>query len=87
MVSSVIWYLIIGAVAGWLAGTFVKGRGFGLWADIVVGIIGAFIGGFALSIFGIRMTGIVGDLITSTIGAVVLLLIVRLFSGNRAKTD
>lgn len=84
VVSSVIWYLIIGAVAGWLAGTFVKGHGFGLWADLIVGIVGAFIGGFAFSLLGIRMTGIVGELISSTIGAVVLLLAIRLVSGGRS---
>jgi uncharacterized membrane protein YeaQ/YmgE (transglycosylase-associated protein family) len=87
MVSNIIWSLIIGAVAGWLAGKFLKGHGFGLWLNIIVGIIGAFIGGFILSIFGITMTGVVGQLITSTIGAVVLLWVLHLFSGNRAKTD
>jgi uncharacterized membrane protein YeaQ/YmgE (transglycosylase-associated protein family) len=82
-----VWSLIIGAVAGWLAGKFIKGHGFGLWVNIVVGIIGAFIGRFALSIFGITMVGIVGQLITSTIGAVVLLWVLRLFSGDRARTE
>lgn len=87
MLSSAIWYVIIGAVAGWLAGTFVKGHGFGIWADLIVGIIGAFIGGFAFSLFGITMTGIIGELISSTVGAVILLWIIRLVGGGRTRTD
>lgn len=87
MLSNLIWFFIIGAVAGWLAGTFVKGHGFGLWVDIIVGIIGAFIGGFALSLLGITMTGILGSLVSSTIGAVILLVIIRMFSGGRAKAE
>ena len=87
MLSSAIWYLIIGAVAGWLAGTFVKGHGFGIWADLVVGVIGAFIGGFALSILGITLTGIVGELIASTLGAVIFLWLIRLVSGGRARSE
>ncbi len=87
MISSLIWFFIIGAVAGWLAGTFVKGHGFGIWVDLIVGIVGAFIGGFALSLFGFTTTGIIGSLISSTIGAVILLWVIRLFSGGRAKAE
>jgi uncharacterized membrane protein YeaQ/YmgE (transglycosylase-associated protein family) len=74
----IIW-LVVGAIAGWLAGTLVKGGGFGLVGDIVVGIIGAFIGGWLLPRLGISFgVGIVPVIITATIGAVVLLLILRL---------
>jgi len=82
MLSYVIWYLIVGAVAGWISGQFVRGHGLGIGADIIVGIIGAFIGGFLFSLLGITTYGILGSLITSTIGAVILLWLMRLFSGN-----
>jgi uncharacterized membrane protein YeaQ/YmgE (transglycosylase-associated protein family) len=70
--------LAIGALAGWLAGMVMKGSGFGLLGDIVVGILGAFIGGFLLSLFHIAFYGLAGSLLSAFIGAVVLLAIVRL---------
>ena len=74
-----LWFLIVGAVAGWLAGVLVKGGGFGLVGDLIVGIIGAFLGGFLFRTFGASMGGgIIGSIIVATIGAVVLLFIVRL---------
>jgi len=72
-------WLVVGAVAGWLAGMIVKGGGFGLLGGIGVGIVGAFIGGWLLPKLGIALaTGIVGVILTATIGAVVLLLLLRL---------
>jgi uncharacterized membrane protein YeaQ/YmgE (transglycosylase-associated protein family) len=80
MYHGLIAWLIIGAVAGWLAGTFVKGGGFGLIGDIIVGIIGAFVGGWLAGALHIGIGGgWVSAIITSTIGAVVFLLILRLF--------
>ena len=74
----VIW-LLIGAVAGWLAGIVVKGGGFGLPGDIIVGIIGAFIGGWLFGQLGIFVgAGIIGVILSATVGAVVLLLIIKL---------
>ncbi len=87
MVGNVIWFLIIGAIAGWAAGKLTHGHGFGLWADIIVGIIGAVIGGFALSLLGLSAYGTVGQIITSIIGAVILLMVIRLFSHNTANTQ
>lgn len=81
--SSTIWLLIVGAVAGWLAGSVVKGHGFGIWVDMIVGVIGAYIGSFLLSLIGIATFGLIGQLISSFIGAVVLVSIIRMFSGNR----
>ncbi|MFC4762862.1 GlsB/YeaQ/YmgE family stress response membrane protein [Dyella koreensis] len=76
----IIVWLIIGAVAGWLAGLLVKGGGFGLLVDIVVGIVGAFIGGWLAGMLGISLGGgLLGSIITATIGAVVLLFVIRLF--------
>jgi len=70
--------LEIGAVAGWLAGVIMKGGGFGLLGDIVIGIIGAFIGGFLFSLLGISAGGLIGQIITATVGAVVLIFVLRL---------
>lgn len=74
--ANLIWFLIIGAVAGWLAGQIMKGRGFGLVGNIIVGIIGAVIGGFVFDALGITASGLLGSIITSVVGAVVLLGIV-----------
>ena len=71
--------LVIGAVAGWLAGLIVRGMGFGLIGNIVVGIVGAFIAGWLLPRIGIVIGGgMLGSIINATIGAVVLLVIVGL---------
>ncbi|NLS13407.1 GlsB/YeaQ/YmgE family stress response membrane protein [Vibrio sp. SM6] len=75
---SLIGFLIIGAIAGWLAGQFTKGVGFGLLGNIVIGVVGSFIGGFAFRLFGMATTNAIGSLITATIGAILLLYIVRL---------
>ena len=76
--SLIIW-IVVGAVAGWLAGTLMKGGGFGLIGDIVVGIIGAFIGGWLASVFNVHIgTGIIPAIITATAGAAVLIFVLRL---------
>ena len=74
----IIW-LVIGAVAGWLAGTLMKGGGFGLIGDIIVGIVGAFIGGYLAGALHISIgSGIISSIITATVGAVLLILVVRM---------
>lgn len=78
-IQSIIIWLIVGAIAGWLAGLVVKGGGFGLIGDIVVGIIGAVIAGWLLPRLGIVLgSGIVAAIIDAFIGAVILLVIVKL---------
>ena len=75
---SLIAWLVIGAIAGWLAGTFVKGGGFGLIGDIVVGIVGAFIGGWLAGMLHIHVgAGWIGSILTAAVGAVLLLIILR----------
>ena len=82
---ALLWFVLIGAIAGWLAGQFMRGHGFGLVGDIIVGVIGAFLGGFLLRAIGIAIgRGLVGSLIVAFIGAVLLLFVVRLFTGGRA---
>jgi uncharacterized membrane protein YeaQ/YmgE (transglycosylase-associated protein family) len=78
--TSLIGFLLIGAVAGWLAGLLMRGGGFGLLGNIVVGIIGAFVGGFLFGMVGISAGGgMIGSLVTAVIGAAVLLFVVGLF--------
>lgn len=71
-----LYFLIIGALAGWLAGKIMKGRGFGLLGNIVVGIIGGILGGFLFGLLGIVSGGLIGSLVTALVGAIVLLWIV-----------
>jgi uncharacterized membrane protein YeaQ/YmgE (transglycosylase-associated protein family) len=78
-VQSLIIWLIVGAIAGWLAGMVVKGGGFGLIGDIIVGIVGALIAGWLLPQIGIVIGGgLIGAIIDAFIGAVILLVIIRL---------
>jgi uncharacterized membrane protein YeaQ/YmgE (transglycosylase-associated protein family) len=78
-VQSLIIWLIVGAIAGWLAGMVVKGGGFGLIGDIIVGIVGAFIAGWLLPQLGIVIGGgLIGAIIDAFIGAVILLIVIRL---------
>jgi len=71
------WFLIIGIIAGWLAGKIDKGRGFNLFGDMVVGVAGSFIGGYLFRTLSFSAPGIIGRIITATIGAVLLLWIIR----------
>jgi uncharacterized membrane protein YeaQ/YmgE (transglycosylase-associated protein family) len=76
-VQTLLVFLIVGAVAGWLAGVIVKGHGFGLVGNIIVGIIGAFLAGWLLPMLGIAIGGgIVAAIINALIGAVILLVII-----------
>lgn len=69
--------LIIGIIAGWAAGVITKGRGFGLLGDLIVGVIGACLGGLVLDLFGLTAYGTIGYLLMSIVGAVVLLALIR----------
>jgi uncharacterized membrane protein YeaQ/YmgE (transglycosylase-associated protein family) len=88
MLINLLAWIIVGGIAGWLASLLVQGTGMGIVGDIIVGVVGALIGGFLLSLllpgtFG--FTGFnLGSLIVAFIGAVVLLFIVKLFTGRRA---
>jgi uncharacterized membrane protein YeaQ/YmgE (transglycosylase-associated protein family) len=74
----IIWFLIIGIVAGWLAGKIMRGGGFGLIGDLVVGVIGAVLGGFLFGMLGLSANGLIGSLVTATVGAIVLLFLIHL---------
>jgi uncharacterized membrane protein YeaQ/YmgE (transglycosylase-associated protein family) len=83
--ESLIVILFVGLVAGWLAGKIVRGTGFGIIGDIIVGIAGAFIASWLFPKLGLHLgTGLIGEIIYSAIGAIILLLIVRLIrTGGR----
>ncbi|HTW23549.1 MAG TPA: GlsB/YeaQ/YmgE family stress response membrane protein [Candidatus Baltobacteraceae bacterium] len=72
-----IWTIVIGILAGWLAGQIVKGRGMGLAVDLIVGIVGSLLGGFVFGLLGLAAYGLLGRLVMATVGAVLLLLLVR----------
>lgn len=74
-----IWTLLIGLVSGWLAGMISHGGGFGIWGDLIVGVIGSFIGGYVFNLIGLSTYGIIGSIISSTIGAIMLLWVIRMF--------
>ena len=74
-----IWFIVVGLIAGWLAGQLVKGGGFGVVGDIVVGVIGALLGGWLFGAMGIWPGGgLIGSIVVATIGAIILIFIVRL---------
>jgi uncharacterized membrane protein YeaQ/YmgE (transglycosylase-associated protein family) len=75
---NIILFLLIGAVAGWLAGKLMKGGGFGLVVNIIVGVIGGFLGGWLMSLVGIEKGGLVWEIITSVIGACLLIFVLSL---------
>lgn len=75
--SGLLWFLLIGLAAGWLAGTIMKGSGFGLIGNLVVGVIGALLGGFIFDVLNIQSYGLIGSLVMSVVGAVALLALIR----------
>jgi uncharacterized membrane protein YeaQ/YmgE (transglycosylase-associated protein family) len=70
---NLLWFLIIGALAGWLAGKITRGKGFGLLTNLIIGVVGAFLGGMLFRLVGMKAIGTIGELFTATVGAVVLL--------------
>jgi uncharacterized membrane protein YeaQ/YmgE (transglycosylase-associated protein family) len=73
-----VWVVLVGILAGWLAGQITKGRGFGVLGDLIVGILGSLLGSFLFGLIGIFASGLLGRLIMSVIGAIVLLWLIRL---------
>jgi len=74
-----LWFLLIGVISGWLAGMISRGGGFGIWGDLATGVVGSFIGGYLFNLMGIAAYGVIGSIIASTIGAIVLLWVIRMF--------
>jgi uncharacterized membrane protein YeaQ/YmgE (transglycosylase-associated protein family) len=78
-----LWFLLIGLAAGWLASQIMKGGSTGLAGDLIVGVIGSILGGFLFGLLGLAATGMVGSLVTATVGAVVLIAALRAFNRQR----
>jgi uncharacterized membrane protein YeaQ/YmgE (transglycosylase-associated protein family) len=73
-----VWFIIVGLIAGWLAGVIMKGGGFGVIGDVVVGIVGALIGGWLFSSMGVSSGGgLLGAIIVALIGAIILIFLLR----------
>ena len=77
MLSGLIWTLVIGLIAGWLAGKVMKGRGYGVLMDIVLGIVGGMIGRFVFGLLGLTSWNVIGSIIVSFVGALILIWLVR----------
>jgi len=75
---SLLYLLIVGLIAGWLAGKIMKGSGYGLLGDLVIGILGAMIGGSVLGLVGIVTYGLIGNILSALVGAILLIFLVRL---------
>lgn len=75
----IVFLLILGGLAGWLAARLIKGHGLGLWGNIGVGVAGALLGGLLLGQFGVRLLGAAGQFVTAALGAIILLWVARLF--------
>jgi uncharacterized membrane protein YeaQ/YmgE (transglycosylase-associated protein family) len=76
-VGYLLWEIIIGILAGFLAGKIVKGSGMGVLVDLIVGVVGSVIGGWVFGLLGLAAYGLIGQLVMATVGAIILLLIVR----------
>jgi len=84
--TGVIWWLIVGLIAGVLASLVMRGGGYGIVGDIIVGLIGAFIGGFLMSLVGLGGGGFVWTVFVAFIGACILIALLRAFSGGYRRT-
>jgi uncharacterized membrane protein YeaQ/YmgE (transglycosylase-associated protein family) len=73
MFTGLIWWIIVGLVAGWAAGKIMKGSGYGPLTDIALGIVGAVVGGFLLGLVGIHGSGLIGSIVVAIVGAVFLI--------------
>lgn len=81
----VLWFVLIGIAAGWLAGRIRYGTGFGTVGNLVIGVVGAVLGGFLFRVLGLDPTNLIGSLITATVGAVLVLAVLRFILLKRLK--
>ena len=83
--TAVLWWLVVGLIAGFLASLVMRGGGYGIVGDIIVGLVGALIGGFLASLLGIGTSGFIGTIIVAFIGACILIAILRAVSGGMGR--
>ena len=77
MISGLIWWIVVGLIAGWLAGKVMKGGGYGILMDIVLGIAGAILGGWVFGMLGLHAYSTIGSILVALVGAIILVWIVR----------
>ena len=82
MLAALVWWIVVGLIAGFLAGLVMRGGGFGIVGDIIVGILGAIIGGFIAGLLGLGSSGLIGTIIIAFLGACLLIALLRAFSGG-----
>ena len=80
---ALVWFLLIGLAAGWLASQIMKGGSSSLITDLIMGVIGAILGGFLFGLLGLAATGLIGSLVTATFGAIVLIAGLRAINRSR----
>jgi uncharacterized membrane protein YeaQ/YmgE (transglycosylase-associated protein family) len=79
-----LWWVVVGLVAGWATGKIMKGEGYGFWVDILIGIVGAFAGGFIAGLIGLPTSGgLIYTLLIATAGAVIIVFLFRLITGKK----
>jgi len=78
MAHGFIWWIVVGLIAGWAAGRFMKGGGYGMFADIILGILGGVVGGWIISLLGFGAGGMIWSILVAILGAVILIWITRL---------
>jgi len=79
MLTNVVIWIVVGVIAGWLTGLVVKGRGYGLLGDLIVGLLGGIVGGFVLGLVGVAPANWLGQIVVSFVGGVILVTVIRLF--------
>ena len=77
MIAGFVWAIVVGLIAGWLAGKVMKGGGYGILMDIVIGIVGGIVGRFVFGLLGLSYTNLLGSIIVSFVGAMILIWLVR----------
>ena len=83
--QNLIVFLLVGVVAGFLAGRILKGSGFGALGNLIIGVIGAILGGVLFALLGLRSNNILGDIVTATIGAIVLIFLLSLVGAGKRR--
>jgi uncharacterized membrane protein YeaQ/YmgE (transglycosylase-associated protein family) len=83
LIMDIVWFLLIGLAAGWLASQVMKGGSSSLVTDLIMGVIGSILGGFLFGAIGLAATGLIGSLVTATVGAIVLIAVLRAINRSR----
>jgi len=86
MLMSIVWWIVVGLIAGFLASVVMRGGGYGVVGDVIVGLVGALIGGFLANLLGLGASGLIGTIIVAFIGACILIAILRFASSRTGRT-